>query len=362
MSGDSGGFFDFTAFFRGDPDPRFQDVDRACLYPELYQNIKCRQKVLPPYFFLTRYPQQKMSQDQMKKQFRCGAELIRRVRQSIVEKSPLKNPGRQQTKPVRENGVFVQLVDATTRENGGASDLELARLFQTSRSAINRISHDLHCSYKPLRHAPFMTTRQIETRLHFCTAHRDHNWGLTLFTDESRFATSPDSPVMWWIKDGDAVYATTVKFPFSIMVWGGIMGDRHTDLILCPKTLNARTYVEMLDSHGVVGFMQESGPDAIFQQDGAPCHTARMTRRWFEEMSIRLLDGWPANSPDLSPIEQIWAIAKIYIIRRYGMKTPLRNDQLQGAVFDAYQNIEPSTIAILTRSVKFRVQLCIARE
>ena len=44
------------------------------------------------------------------------------------------------------------------------------------------------------------------------------------------------------------------------------------------------------------------------------------------------------------------------------MKTPLRNDQLQGAVFDAYQNIEPRTIAILTQSVKFRVQLCIARE
>ena len=30
-----------------------------------------------------------------------------------------------------ENVVLVQLVDATTSENGGASDMELARLFET---------------------------------------------------------------------------------------------------------------------------------------------------------------------------------------------------------------------------------------
>ena len=133
-------------------------------------------------------------------------------------------------------------------------------------------------------------------------------------------------------------------------------------MIICPKTLNAGTYVEMLRRHNIPAFMQECGPRAIFQQDGARCHTASTTKRWFESMNIRLLEGWPANSPDLSPIEQIWGIAKIFIIQRYGMETPIRNDQLEGAVFDAYRSIERRTIAILTRSVKFRVQLCIARE
>ena len=118
----------------------------------------------------------------------------------------------------------------------------------------------------------------------------------------------------------------------------------------------------MLDRNDIPTFMQQSGPDALFQQDGARCHTAGVSLRWFEEMNIRLLDPWPANSPDLSPIEQIWAITKLFIIRRYGMKNPLRNDQLEGAVFEAYRNIEPRTVAILTRSVKFRVQLCLARE
>ena len=217
---------DFTRFLRGEPDPHFEEIDHACLYPELFQNAECRQKVLPLYFFLTRHPEHKMSQEKMKKQFRCGAELINRVRESIVERKPLRIPGRKKAKPVRENPVLVQLVDATTRENGGASDTELSRLFETSRATINRIRHDLQYSYKPLRHAPFMTARHIETRFQFCTAHREDEWERVLFTDESRFATSPDRSIMWWIKKGDAVYLTTVKFPFSIMVWGGIIGDQ----------------------------------------------------------------------------------------------------------------------------------------
>ena len=154
------------------------------------------------------------------------AELINHVRESIVERKPLRIPGRKKAKPVRENPVLVQLVDATTRENGGASDTELSRLFETSRATINRIRHDLQYSYKPLLHAPLATARRIETRLQFCTAHREDEWERVLFTDESRFATSPDRSIMWWIKKGDAVYLTTVKFPFSIMVWGGIIGDQ----------------------------------------------------------------------------------------------------------------------------------------
>ena len=44
------------------------------------------------------------------------------------------------------------------------------------------------------------------------------------------------------------------------------------------------------------------------------------------------------------------------------MRTPLENDQPEDAVFDVFANIQPRTIGILTRSVKYRVRLCIARQ
>ena len=146
-------------------------------------------------------------------------------------------------------------------------------------------------------------------------------------------------------------------FPISIMVWEGIIGGRKTPLIVCPSRLNAESYVAGPEEHHIVEFLQQSRDNALSQQDGARCHTAASTMIWFASKNVRLLEGWTANSPDLSPIEQIWGISKRFIIQRYWMRTPLTREQLENGVFEAYESIKPSTIAILTLSMKFRVHL-----
>jgi hypothetical protein len=47
----------------------------------------------------------------------------------------------------------------------------------------------------------------------------------------------------------------------------------------------------------------------MFQDDNAPLHASRQTKLWKETNEIPML-SWPAQSPDLSIIENVWLLMK----------------------------------------------------
>ena len=53
--------------------------------------------------------------------------------------------------------------------------------------------------------------------------------------------------------------------------------------------------------------LQFPGNNFIFQQDNCPVHNARIVREWFESNNIETM-LWPAKSPDLNVLENIWGL------------------------------------------------------
>lgn len=110
----------------------------------------------------------------------------------------------------------------------------------------------------------------------------------------------------FWVKDDDISENATTrcrKYPIS--------KDIKSKLIFIDKSINEDRYKEVLDESKIFNELNyKTGQwKYLFQQDGATCH---MTNYIFNYISnyARILNGWPPNSPDLSPIESLWLIIK----------------------------------------------------
>ena len=158
-----------------------------------------------------------------------------------------------------------------------------------------------------------------------------------------------------WRKRGEDRYQKALvqeKLAFgggSVLVWGAIWHGGRSTLLQIEGTVTAEVYRGVLEWF----FRSHDLPEnAIFQDDNAPPHRARIVEMFLQHHEIQTLQ-WPPCSPDLNPIEHMWD----FIGRRVAALelAPQSLEDLSRAVQDAWQSIPQNYVDNLVCSMTRRV-------
>ena len=271
-----------------------------------------------------------------------------------------------------------KIIQDRIRRNPRRSMRKLSSQLKISRTSVHKIVKSTLglFSYKrrkvlylsaAIRQKRLLRSRMLLNRL------AEHGPRNVLYSDEKLFTIQEVSnsqndrilsPTSSAIPD-ELRFVKRVQKPLSVMVWAGVSGFGRTPLIFVPPgvKINSATYRDLILDPVVkdLGATMFNKNRFLFQQDGAPAHTARVTQTWLSENIPDFIDKgeWPPSSPDLNPMDfSIWSIFE----KNACAKAHTNIESLKKSLLREWTKIPEETLRAAVEAVPGRLRTIIKKK
>jgi transposase len=231
-----------------------------------------------------------------------------------------------------------------------------------STRSIQRHMRRSGMHYRKVPSKIFLTKKHKQERVRLITKWigENHQWERTIFSDEKRFSLDGSDCWKSYLTKSSSFYHQCRQCSGGcVMVWMKVMPNGLMTFSFIEGKFCSRDYIILLKNKPLPIMYLNYGMNYTFQQDNASVHNSKECKTFFDESNISILE-WPAKSPDLNIVEDMWKKISnlVYDGPQYNSKADLRR-----SIKSAIDNLNTDNREyVLNLYASYRRRLCYVLE